>query len=85
MLPGRGSEKSEFSTWHTDYGLTDPQEEAKVNLAEMRSEHKVSTPDDDRLADLQQLLREYRSSSRGKWSGTVVENTNFVQIWLCVT
>ena len=42
--------------------VTDPQEEAEVNLDETRSEHVVSTPDDDRVADLQQLLCEFRDT-----------------------
>ena len=46
-----------FMVW-----VTDLQEEAKVNFAATRSEHSVPSPDDDRMANLQELLHEYRDT-----------------------
>ena len=46
-----------FMVW-----VTDLQEEAKVNFTATRSEHSVPSPDDDRMANLQELLHEYRDT-----------------------
>ena len=46
-----------FMVW-----VTDLREEAKVNFAATRSEHSVPSPDDDRMANLQELLHEYRDT-----------------------
>ena len=49
MLPGKGSEKSEFSTWHTDYfAIIQVCMAGKGKLVFPSSLYVVSKPDEDR-------------------------------------